>query len=154
MESKYIVPFVEATEYIFRQFQLSPVYEAPQYKDTPFLGHEVYTVVGITGNLRGQMYLGFSQQSAIGVVSSMMGGMQVLELDALGQSALAELGNMICGNAMTRFSAEGLKLDITPPSVVMGRDLRISSSNIEFLSVILNTDGPGKVELTVGITKR
>lgn len=153
METKYIDPFIEAILYIFQQFGLSSQPGKPYPKENPFVGSEVHTVIGVTGALRGQVYLGYTRNTSLSIISAMMGGMSISELDELGQSALAELFNMICGNAMTRFSAEGLVLDITPPSVVTGRDLSISLSKVNFVSTTIELAGMEPIELTVGMSK-
>jgi chemotaxis protein CheX len=152
VDTKYIYPFVEATEYIFNQFSLTCSVGQPEAKESPFIGRDVYSVVGVTGAMRGQVYLGFSESTALQIVSAMMGGMPVNEVDAMGQSALAELSNMICGNAMTRFSVDDLVLDITPPSVVVGKELKIASSKVNFLSVLLSVDGVDGLELSFGMS--
>jgi chemotaxis protein CheX len=153
VETKYIDPFVEAIQYIFQQFGMSSQSGEPKPTENPFSGKDVYTVIGVTGELRGQVYLGLSKDTSLGVVSAMMGGMPIAELDEMGQSALAELFNMICGNAMTRFSAEGLTLDITPPSVVIGKELTISSSKVKILSVSFEITGMDPIVLTAGMGK-
>jgi len=48
----------------------------------------------------------------------MMGGYPVSELDEMCCSAIAELGNMISGNASTMLYNEGIQVDITPPDIV------------------------------------
>jgi chemotaxis protein CheX len=88
---------------------------SPSLRDSLFSGKEILTVVGITGQIRGQMYLGISKRSTLKMISIMMGGASVSAFDAIAQSAISELSNMIAGNAMTRFANEGISLDITPP---------------------------------------
>lgn len=132
---------------------MSPTVGEPQPKDSPFTGQDIFVTVGVTGELRGQVYLGLTESAALRLISAMMGGFPVTEIDALGQSALAELSNMVCGNAMTRFAAEGFELDITPPSVVMGKDLKISSSKIQLYTVVLLQKDMEQIDLTVGLSK-
>jgi chemotaxis protein CheX len=153
VDTKYIHPFVEATEYIFQQFNLPCSFGEPRLMDSSVKGKDIYSVLGVTGALRGQVYIGFSKYTALDIVSAMMGGMPIHELDAMGQSALAELSNMICGNATTRFSADGFILDITPPSVVIGKDLEISSSKVDFITITLHVAGMDGIELTLGMSE-
>jgi len=51
----------------------------------------------------------------------MMGGFQIDQLDEMSQSAISELGNMISGNATTLLYNQGVKVDITPPRLVLAR---------------------------------
>ena len=57
--------------------------------------------------------------TALGVVSKMM-MMPVNAIDAIGQSAISELGNMVAGNAATVFANNNIMIDITPPDYCVG----------------------------------
>jgi len=49
-----------------------------------------------------------------------MMGMAVTDFDALAQSAVSEMGNMVCANACTQFSKVGIDgLDISPPTLMI-----------------------------------
>jgi chemotaxis protein CheX len=78
--------------------------------------------------------------SLLNIVSAMMGGAPVSSLGSLEQSAISELANMICGNAMSFFSQEGISLDITPPTLILGKQIEISAVKMRVLSIpiILN----------------
>lgn len=141
MKAIYINPFLKATLYVFGQFQLPCLVGNPSIKGSPFSEKEILTVVGITGDIRGQMYFGLPLDSAKRIVSAMMGGIHLSTLDALGQSAISELSNMICGNAMTLFAKEGVSLDITPPSLIMGNQIEVSADKMRVLSIPLIITG-------------
>jgi chemotaxis protein CheX len=49
-----------------------------------------------------------------------MGGFELNALDEMSQSAIAELANMISGNACIQLSNNGMQIDITPPKVQVG----------------------------------
>jgi chemotaxis protein CheX len=141
LKAAYINPFLKAASYVFEQFHLPCQIENPSIKGSPFSGLDVLTVVGITGDIRGQMYLGGSMSSILNIVSAMMGGAPVSSLGSLEQSAISELANMICGNAMSFFSQEDISLDITPPTLIMGKQIEISAVKMRVLSIpiILNS---------------
>ncbi|MCD6552012.1 chemotaxis protein CheX [Thermotoga sp.] len=88
--------------------------------------HSVVTVIGITGDMEGSLIYSFSSETALRVVSAMM-GMEYGQLDELAMSAIGELGNMTAGKLAMRLEALDKHVDITPPTVVSGRDLRIKS---------------------------
>lgn len=81
--------------------------------------NQVNVLVGITQGGRGNVVLGMSRKGALRIVGGMMGGGPVAELDALGKSALAELGNMLVGSGVRSVSTPS-GLDISPPTVVLG----------------------------------
>jgi len=66
-----------------------------------------------------------------------MMGMPVNEIDEMAKSALSELGNMIMGNSATLLFNKGVKIDITPPSLVKGTAIEISSAGMETMCVPL-----------------
>ena len=76
-------------------------------------------------------------------------GVEVTSLDEMAWSALSELGNMITGNAATLLSQNGYDLDITPPSVIRGTDVEVST-RVPALVVPLSTPF-GRVEINVAL---
>ncbi|RED56273.1 CheC-like protein [Cohnella lupini] len=95
------------------------------------------------------MYLGGSITSLLQIVSSMMGGATVTSLGALEQSAISELANMICGNAMSHFSQEGITLDITPPTVIVGTQMEISAVKMTVLSIPITLNTSDVLEMNI-----
>lgn len=79
--------------------------------------------LGLLGNLSGEVVLKIEKPVALEIVSKMM-MTPVDTIDALGQSAISELGNMIAGNAATVFSNNNILIDITPPSYFVGSEYR------------------------------
>ena len=55
----------------------------------------------MTGQMEGDIVFGLHETVALKLVSAMMGGYPIAEMDEMGQSAISELGNMISGNAST-----------------------------------------------------
>lgn len=78
--------------------------------------------LAVVGSLKGVIMIGMDTDSAKGFASKMMMGMEVIEFDALAQSAVSEMGNMVCANACTQFSKVGIEgLDISPPTIMIGQ---------------------------------
>jgi chemotaxis protein CheX len=145
----HINPFLNATTYVFGQFQLDCQVGSPTLKNSPFSGLDVLTVVGITGDIRGQMYLGGSMPSILHIVSAMMGGVPVLNLGLMEQSAISELANMICGNAMGFFSQEGISLDITPPTIIVGKQIEVSAIKMRVFSIPIILNSNNQIEMNI-----
>jgi len=77
--------------------------------------------IGMMGPLKGVILIGMDIDSAKRFASKMMMGMAVPELDNLAQSAVSEMGNMVCANACIQFSESGvIGLDISPPTLLIG----------------------------------
>lgn len=149
MKAIYINPFLKSASYVFEQFQLPCQIGKPSIKSSPFSGLEVLTIVGITGDIRGQMYFGGSLPSILQVVSAMMGGVPVAALGSMEQSAISELANMICGNAMSFFAQENISLDITPPTLIMGTQFEISAVKMSVLSIPIILNSIHQLEMNI-----
>ncbi|WP_081413210.1 chemotaxis protein CheX [Aneurinibacillus terranovensis] len=154
MKLMYINPFLESTSYIFGQFQLSCQVGNPILQETPFSGKEILTVVGVTGEIRGQIDLGIPMASALKIVSKMMGGVDVPSFDSMAQSAICELSNMICGNAITRFSKEGILLDITPPTLILGNKMEVAAVKMRVLSIPVLIEGMESLEMNIVLEEK
>lgn len=107
-------------------------------------GH-VWIQIGLTGQMNGDIIFGLSESVALRMISAMMGGFVMTEIDEMGRSAISELGNMISGNASTMLYNQGVHVDITPPKVV---DLSAVASR-KALTVPLIMDGIGEMEIQV-----
>lgn len=154
MKALHINPFLESTSYIFGQFQMLCEIGKPSFRENQIFGKEILSMVGVTGELRGQIYLAIPMVSALQIVSKMMGGMDVLNFDPMAQSAISELSNMICGNAMTHFSKEGIILDITPPTLIIGSNTEIAAVKIRMLSIPVLVEGMESLEMNIALEER
>lgn len=80
----------------------------------------VVCIVGIIGDLTGNVIFSVSEDGAKRIASYMMGGMEVTEFDEITQSAVSELSNMLAANACIRLSAMGMDIDISTPTLMHG----------------------------------
>jgi len=110
--------------------------------------HQVNVAFGVTGNLQGIVIFGMRESTAC-QIASQMAGMKLTLYDSFVCSAIAELGNMITGNAMTVLSEAGMVCDITPPTIVRGTKVNTSTLDIPAISLHLDT---GYGELVVRIS--
>lgn len=142
MKAEYINPFIKASKEILTQMtQIDFQVGKPTLKSSPFSANNIIILIGITGDIKGQAILSLDKSMALNVVSKMMGGMEVKELDAISKSALSELGNMILGNSATLLFNAGVKVDITPPTLMIGDNLSVSSDQTQVINVPLEGDG-------------
>jgi len=78
--------------------------------------------LAVVGAIKGVILIGMDIDSAKRFASTMMMGMEVTDFDSLAQSAVSEMGNMVCANACTQFSKVGINgLDISPPTIMFGQ---------------------------------
>lgn len=120
----------------------------PYIRDNSIDNDSVIIMLGITGEIRGQIVIILNQLAACDIASKMI-MMPVTEIDELSGSAICELGNMILGNAATVFSTKGITIDITPPSLCIGKMAFINTNKA--ICVPLTYDDNKVIELNIGI---
>jgi chemotaxis protein CheX len=141
MRAEYINPFIKASTEVLKTIaNLHFTTGAPYLKSSPFGTDSLIILVGITGEMRGQAVISMNTAMAKSVASSMMMGMPVNEIDEMAKSALSELGNMIMGNTATLLFNNGVNIDITPPTLMIGTDMQISSGDMKTIGVPLSCD--------------
>ena len=108
---------------------------------------EVTAMVGVTGHVSGLVLYSMSQDTALGIASRML-GQALNEFDALAQSGIGELGNVITGRAGVLLADAGYRSNITPPALVIGRGTMITTLDLNRLVLPLETD-VGALEIQV-----
>jgi chemotaxis protein CheX len=97
-------------------------FEVQMEKPTLFRDKDIKTelgvVIGITGDIKGTMYLTTKKQTSSSIAEKMYG--VSVEGDML-TSFQGEFGNMISGNISRIIYSEEVEIDITPPTVVEGK---------------------------------
>ena len=152
MNVEYINPFIEASQTVLKQTaNIDAKIGNVTLKDSPYTSDSVVIIVGLTGKIRGQAVFSMSKKVALSVASAMMGGMTVTELDEISKSAISELTNMILGNAATILYSKGIGIEITPPSLVMGDNLQISSSKMKTICVPLMFNEEDQLEIDISL---
>jgi chemotaxis protein CheX len=151
MKAEVINPFLESARTVIEQvIQVSPSTGNLGIKEIELIDNHIWIQVGMTGQLSGNIIFGIAEQVALRMVSIMMGGFVITEMDEMGQSAISELGNMISGNASTILYNQGVSVDISPPQIMKLE----SMSNLprQALSIPLLMEGIGELDIQVMIT--
>ncbi|MCJ8013919.1 chemotaxis protein CheX [Paenibacillus sp. KQZ6P-2] len=152
MKAEVINPFLESARLVIEQvIQVSPSTGSLGIKNVELIQDHIWIQIGMTGQLSGNVIFGIHEHVALRMVSVMMGGYVLTEMDEMGQSAISELGNMISGNASTILSNRGVNVDITPPKVVKSEQVT-SFLPQKALSIPLLMDGIGELDIQVMIS--
>lgn len=151
MKVEYINPFIKASKEVMKMTMgIELKIGKPSVRKTPFPLDEVVLVVGVTGEIKGQVIISTSQDVAKQIASKMMMGMPVDELNDMAKSAISELGNMIMGNTATLIANQGLSVDITPPTLMIGKDISLSFNASQTIELPLHS-GIGKVTYDIAL---
>jgi len=147
---EYINPFIEASQNILKDLcNIETKIGKPYLRGPLYEGDNLIVIVGLTGQVRGQVVLNMNIDVACKLASHMMMGMEVVELNDMAKSAIGELVNMILGNTATIFSNKGIIVDITPPSVCTGNNLSISVDKTKTICIPFSFDENKKIELNI-----
>ena len=151
MDARFINPVIDAFREILPQLGLTNIQKGKLSVGTnavESLG--VTVIIGLTKEIRGNVAYNMSEQTAINIASTMMGGMPINQFDDLPQSAISELVNMVTANAAIRFEQMGIKVDISPPSLIVGADFRTRLLHEKFLVIEMLADGH-LIQLNLGM---
>ncbi|MGI4788840.1 MAG: chemotaxis protein CheX [Janthinobacterium lividum] len=153
MKVEYINPFVLASFSVLESlFGKVPIKGELAMQPATFTSQQCNVVCGVTGEVQGQVIYGMSLPTADKIASSML-GQTIKTFDQLAASAIGEMGNMISGNAMQHLSEAGWICDITPPTIMRGSNVQISTMSIPALVIPLTLD-QGQMFITIGLQGR
>jgi chemotaxis protein CheX len=153
LKVEYVNPFLDAAFEVFETETKVKLEKGPlSVQNSSQTSQEVSVMIGVTGELHGQVIYGMSTKTAKKISSAMI-GKQVVLLDTLAQSAISELGNMMTGLATAKFSAIYNNLAITPPTLIIGTNVLISTIDIQRLIVVLKSE-LGDIEVSIALKEQ
>jgi chemotaxis protein CheX len=150
MNVKFLLPFVEAaydvllaeTSTELRRGELS-------LEKSAYLTDDITVIIALVGSVQGTVFYSMSKETGCMLASKMMGEEQK-EFEALAQSGIAELGNVITGRASVLLSKSGYEVTISPPALILGRGATISTLDCPRLIVPLEGES-GKVMIHLAL---
>jgi len=152
MKAEFVNPFASAVLMVFqKEFGMNVMRDSLALYQGPLRGADVNTIIGVTGQLEGQVIYTFEERVALRIASALMGE-AVEELDELAKSAVAELGNIITGNAAIGLSENGYNCILTPPTLLTGKELIVTTFT-PVLNIPFSTDF-GSVTIHVALRER
>jgi chemotaxis protein CheX len=139
MNVKFLNPFVSSAHDILR----IELHESVQRGDLrlengPYLTDGATVIISLIGAVDGTVFYSMTQDSAIRFASALMGE-KFDTLNELVQSGIAELGNVITGQASMRLAEAGYESNISTPSLIIGKGASISTLEYPRLVVPLTT---------------
>ena len=150
MKVQYVNPFVCAAFSVLETLMSKEVTRGElSMLPTIFTSEECNIITGVTGDIEGQVIYGMSIVTADRMASQML-GTPIVTFDEMAASAIAELGNMITGNASSLLMDAGYTCDITPPSMIRGARIQMTTLQIPALVVPIVID-IGQINITVSL---
>ena len=153
MDAKLVNPFIEAFMAVMPMlgFQ-APTRKNMFVKNKNAVSNGVVVMVGFTKQLRGNVVYNITDETARFIASTMMMGMPVPEFDAMAQSAISELSNMLSANAATNLTQMGLDVDISTPNLTIGEGFYVKISDSKYLVVEMDLQGHS-VEIAISVDR-
>jgi chemotaxis protein CheX len=108
--------------------------------------------VTMVGKIKGIILIGMDIENAKKFASKMMKGLEIVEFDALAQSAISEMGNMVCANTCTQFAKIDVQgLDISPPTLMMSTGISYVTLPVpQIIAIDFLCEGDILVKIYVG----
>lgn len=120
--------------------------KSPSLMIQPFVQKEMGVLIGIIGDVKGRIIIDSAAESFSAIGATMFG--MPLEGEML-ESFTGELGNMVAGNLCTSVAANGVEIDITPPTVIVGTTRLYGFQHAFKLPVVIENIGEMTIILTI-----
>jgi chemotaxis protein CheX len=147
---EFINPFVKAAIDVLKSELGSEIERGRlRVESSQSSNQDVSVMIGVTGAAQGFVLYSMTSVTARGIVGKMM-GQPFEEFDALAQSGIAEMGNVITGLASRGLSETGYICNITPPTLITGSNTTIGMVDIPRLALPLTT-ACGEIEIHLAL---
>lgn len=119
MKAECVNPFYQALHEVFKLMLDLDVSKGSGPERPDLSGKEVSVQINLVGDITGSILFSFPQSTTLEIVK-IMSGMEMKGLDSFVTSALAEMSNIISGNAATYLAKANYQCDIQPPQITIG----------------------------------
>ncbi len=155
MNVEMLKPFVEGAAEVLA-FEVKTTVEKGNLslQKTALTTNDVTVLLNLVGEIRGVVLFSLSQDVGLKMVSRII-EQEFTEFDSMAQSGIAELGNVITGKSIVKLSKAGYRVDISPPTVIIGKSVKLSTLDFSRIVVPLKTElGTMEVHLALRENKQ
>lgn len=150
MNIEYINPFVEASYEILKEVLQVDIRRGDIFlKEKVSESRGIAAIIGLIGEAEGRLLLDMSPETAC-QIAGIMTGEQCVKVDEMVINTITEVANMITALAVTKLHNHGYDFDLTPPSIITGREVEITDRDLETLVVPLQLSF-GNIEINIAI---
>lgn len=154
MDVKYINPFIESVSEVFDTMLQAKVARGTisltSGKSDPL---HIVALIGLSGPARGTVALHLPTKTALGIVSRIL-GVALVVADQTVNDGVAEIVNIVAGNAKAKLSATGgIPIDLGLPTLITGNHYTVEyPTKASWLQVPFNSDfGPFSLCVTFAL---
>lgn len=120
--------------------------QSVSFLNEPYVQQEMSVLIGFIGDIKGRIIID-SNQPTYGQLASKMFGMPI-EGEML-ESFTGEFGNMVAGAICTHAGAQNINIDITPPTVMVGKTKLYGFESAFYIPVIIEEVGELSILFTI-----
>jgi chemotaxis protein CheX len=140
MNVKFLNPFLEAAAEVLKaEMSATATRGDLSLQKSAMTTDDVTVLIHLVGQVYGVVMYGMPRETGLKMVSAIL-GQELSEMNSLAQSGIAELGNVITGAATVKFSQAGFEANISPPMVILGRGVQVSTLDFPRIVVPLETE--------------
>jgi len=131
VDARFVNPFIAALSNVLPQMGFKNVVRGKLFSKDQFIDNQgVLVNVQLTNNVTGNVAFTMTEESAKKLSSTIMMGMPVVQFDAMAQSALCEMINIVTSNAAISLNKEGFGVSLVPPALSQNTPkLKICNTN-------------------------
>ncbi len=153
MNVNFLNPFIDAAVEVLKAEVGLPVQRGSlDLQKSSLTSEDITVLLHLVGRVYGVVLYSLPFDLALKLVSTMM-GQEFSAFDSLAQSGVAELGNVITGRATIRLSQAGYQTNISPPSLIIGKGVQISTLDFSRITVPLET-GIGTITIHLALREQ
>jgi chemotaxis protein CheX len=140
MNVKFLNPFIEAVLEVLKvEVGVTALRGQISLQKSAMTTDDITVLIHLVGQIYGVVLYGMPKSTGLKFVSQIM-GQEFTEMDSLAQSGVGELSNVITGRATVKFSQSGYTSNISPPMVISGKGIKVSTLDFPRLVVPLETE--------------
>jgi chemotaxis protein CheX len=137
MEANFLNCFINAAVEILKQELKTTIKRGELIVDaTEFTSDELNVILSIKGSLNGKVIISCSKDMAQKSLKS-ISKKQIPEESSLINDGFSELANIIIGRASMQLEQSGYPIDLVPPVLIEGKNLRLWGCAINTINVPL-----------------
>ncbi len=154
LRAELVNPFLEGAITFFRQeMALDISRDKPRIEPCRSTPQDISVLIGVTGVTEGIVLYCMTKRTAKNIASKMIGSPVPL-YDQMAESALAEMGNIITGQAAARLEQLGFRCKLSPPALVTGEGTLISTVDINMLVIPVRLGSLGNLDIYVALRNK
>lgn len=126
MEVKYINPFINAAQTVFKtMLNIDAKMGKPILKNEKTTSGDISGIMGLAGDRKGTICISFHDKGALFVFKTLVGE-ECESINPEVVDSIGELTNIISGQARKEFEQTGLNLKAAIPMVVVGKNVEVN----------------------------